>query len=84
MKYILIILTLFVFTGCAGLWESVSIGKLHGKADESGLNYEDTGVIADPYFLYKNRKVIKQSAIYPNSACRDAHRNAELLQTEEN
>lgn len=64
---------IILLTGCASMWEAVSIGKLHGKVDEIGLNYEDTGVVADPYFLYTNRKSINPAAIYPNAACRDGY-----------
>lgn len=81
-KLILIALafvTAFALSGCAGLWEAVSIGKMKGKAEEDGFNYEDTGVVADPYFLYVNRKSINQSAIYPNAACRDGNQERILI-----
>lgn len=81
-NFIQIALALIValtFSGCASLWEAVSIGKMKGKAEEDGYNYEDTGVVADPHFLYVNRKSINQSAIYPNAACRDGHQERILI-----
>lgn len=81
-KTVLILLSIaiaFAFSGCASLWEAVSIGKMKGKAEEDGYNYEDTGVVADPYFLYVNRKSINPSAIYPNADCRDGHQERILI-----
>lgn len=75
----IILLPLLILSGCSSIWESVSIGKLKGKAEEGGVDYQDTGVIADPYFLYSNRKSINQAAIYPNAACRSAEREKLLL-----
>ena len=75
----ILLLPLLILSGCTSLWEAVSIGKLKGKADESGFDYQDTGVVADPYFLYTNRKNINQAAIYPNTACRNADREKLLL-----
>ncbi|MDD3465663.1 MAG: hypothetical protein PHE67_00820 [Campylobacterales bacterium] len=68
-----------IFQGCS-FWEAISIGKMNGKADEVGQNYEDTGLIADPYFLYKHRKELDERQIYPNSKCRKDCRNAYLIE----
>ena len=74
-----LLLLAFLNQGCS-FWEAVSIGKMNGKADEVGQNYEDTGLIADPYFLYKNRKQLDERKIYPNSKCRKDCRNAYLTE----
>lgn len=77
--FILLLVTLSM-QGCAWLWEKVSIGKMNGKADEMGMNYEDTGVVADPYFLYEHRGQLNEALIYPNQKCRKAYREQTLLQ----
>lgn len=68
--------------GCTGLWDAISIGKTNTKAEEIGMDYADTGVVADPYFLYKNRGLIRQDAVYPNAKCRDARLEAMLVEEE--
>lgn len=68
-----------LFSGCASMWEAVSIGKLESKAEEEGMDYQDTGVVADPYFLYVNRKNIDPAKIYPNAACRESKNQGLLL-----
>lgn len=76
---LLLIMLAMLFNGCSAMWGSLSIGKMYGKAEEEGFNYEDTGVVADPYFLYVNRKSIRESAIYPNEACRDGRQEKLLI-----
>lgn len=65
-------------SGCTFL-DAMSIGKSKSKAEEVGLNYEDTGAVASPYFLYSNRKAINPAAIYPNEKCRTATNEKLLL-----
>lgn len=66
------------------MWESVSIGKLKGKAEEEGMDYADTGVIADPYFIYMNRKQLDPAKVYPNSKCRSSAQEKLLINSEDN
>lgn len=80
-KKIIVVMSLMVllFSGCASMWEAVSIGKLESKAEEEGMDYQDTGVVADPYFLYVNRKNIDPTKIYPNADCREGRKEKLLI-----
>lgn len=71
------VLLMLSFSGCSMI-DMISIGKTHTKAEEDGLDYEDTGAVASPYFLYENRRALNPAVIYPNSNCRAA-KNEKIL-----
>lgn len=83
LKYLLLGTIIFSFSGCEAFINAISIGKTKTKAEEEGLDYQDTGALAGPYFLYKNRKDLNQAVLYPNSNCREAVNEKKLINGDE-
>lgn len=59
---------IIIFSGCSGT--IFNIGEPMGSCEETGASFKDTGLCADPYVIYKNRKNIPDEAVYPNMPCR--------------